>query len=176
MDPEAMQEQTQTETRTGEIILLDEEFDIIEEFPPLDDFVFLSRLGLASDARDLFNKDLRSQLDDHFPVLAEFADMLLEDEKYDELSQFLERETSKVDGSFTEDELEQLSLMKAFSDAEMEEISSLEMSNSDDEARPVSREKLLHAFALARSWHIKKRTVVQDGDMDEVEQQQQQQQ
>ncbi|KAH7169513.1 hypothetical protein DER46DRAFT_462481, partial [Fusarium sp. MPI-SDFR-AT-0072] len=63
--------------------------DIVEDIPAeLEDFIFLSRLGILEEAKGLFEQNLRPYIS-FFPVLAEYADMLLEEGLYADLSQLL---------------------------------------------------------------------------------------
>ncbi|RYP05470.1 hypothetical protein DL765_009834 [Monosporascus sp. GIB2] len=129
----------------GDIGLLDMEFDIEEDIQAeLEDFIFLSRLGLFREARELFKQNLEPHLG-FFPVLAEFADMLLEEGAYAELSQLLMNPTKT---GFSESECQLLALMKALSEAYIEQKLS-ETKEQQDDAKP----KLGVALDLAQNWH-----------------------
>lgn len=87
---------------------------VIEEDIPaeLDAFVQLSRLGLFSEATKLFKRKLEPQLD-LFPVVAEYADFLLEQGKYDLLSDFVDNVFESQE--FQEEERQLLNLFRALS-------------------------------------------------------------
>jgi tetratricopeptide (TPR) repeat protein len=130
----------------GDIELLDMEFDIVEDIPAeLEDFIFLARLGLFEEAHELFEQVLKPH-DRYFPVLAEFADMLLEEGRYAELSRLLTNPSAKAE--FSEDECQLLDLMKALSEAHIEQLPNQAKEQLDD-AKP----KLKFALNLAQNWH-----------------------
>lgn len=130
----------------GDIDLLNMEFDIVEDIPAeLEDFIFLSRLGLFQDARELFVQYLEPHIG-FFPVLAEFADMLLEDGRYAELCQLLT--DSYSENKFSEEERQLLGLMKALSEAYIEQNTNEEKEQSGD-----TKPKLKVALDRAQNWH-----------------------
>ncbi len=136
-----------TENASEEYIrFLDMKFDMVEDIPAeLEDFIFLSRFGLFQEAHELFDQNLRPYVG-FFPVLAEYADMLLEERCYAELSQLLANPPPKT--KFSEDECQLLILMKALSDAYIEPKSN-QAKEQPDNAKP----KLDVALDLARNWH-----------------------
>jgi hypothetical protein len=132
-----------------DIELLNTEFDIVEDIPAeLEDFIFLARLGCFEEAREMFQQILRPH-EGFFPVVAEFADMLLEEGRYVELSQLLTNPSYKT--KFSEDEYQLLTLMKALSEAHVEQES-----NKADGVKS----KLEVALDLAQNWHDGLRSIV----------------
>lgn len=136
----------QVDDKTGDLKLLDEEFDIVEDIPAeLEDFVFMSRLGLYQEARNLYEQNLQSHLE-FFPVLAEYADMLLEEGAYSELSERLN--SSLTNAVISGEECQLLSLMEALSEAHKEQ-----MPNPPSERLEDAKPKLEAALSLAQKWH-----------------------
>jgi hypothetical protein len=130
----------------GNIPLLEMDFDIVEDIPAeLEDFIFLSRLGLIKEAHELFEQNLKPYLG-FFPVLAEFADMLLEEGVYAELSQLLMNPSTPT--GFSEDEYQLLALMRALSEAYIEG-----RSNEAKGQLEGTKSKLEVALDLAQKWH-----------------------
>ena len=108
------------------------EFDIEEDIPAeLEEFVLHSRLGLFQTGLQIFNQTLERH-SNLFPIVAEFADFLLEQQHYQRLSDFLS--PLLANGRFQEDEEQLLLLLKALSD--------LHISGS-----------LSKALSDARHWH-----------------------
>lgn len=141
-----------------DIELLNTKFDIVEDIPAeLEDFIFLARLGCFEEARELFEEILRPH-EGFFPVVAEFADMLLEEGCYDELSQLLTNPSYKT--KFSEDECQLLALMRALSEAYIEQ-----RSNKADDVKP----KLEVALDLAQNWHDGLRSTTHSFGGDPVE-------
>jgi hypothetical protein len=90
------------------------EFDIEEDIEgELEYFVQLARLGLAQEARETFDHSLRDHLR-LFPVLAEYSEFLLAENKYRELSKILL--TAMVKDDFSEGERWLLELLRGLSD------------------------------------------------------------
>jgi hypothetical protein len=88
--------------------------DLSEE---IEAFVRLNRFGWFKEGNELFEEALRNHLD-VFPVVAEYADFLLEQGWYRRLAQFLqERLSNKLHiKGFAEDEIRLLELMKVFAE------------------------------------------------------------
>lgn len=88
--------------------------DLSEE---IEAFVRLNRFGLFNEGAEFFEATLKSHVD-KFPVVAEYADFLLEQGQYGRLAHFLQRTSS--DGfhikSFAKDEVRLLELMKLFAE------------------------------------------------------------
>jgi hypothetical protein len=132
-----------TNINSGNIPLLEMDLDIVEDIPAeLEDFIFLSRLGLFEDAHELFEQNLKPYLG-FFPVLAEYADMLLEEGFYVELSKLLMNVST-----FSGDEYQLLVLMRALSEAYIEGTS-----NKAKEQIDGTKPKLEVALELAQKWH-----------------------
>lgn len=73
----------------ADIKLLNMKFDIVEDIPAeLESFIFLVRLGRFEEAYQLFDQLLVQHMGS-FPVLGEYADMLLEEGRYADLRQLL---------------------------------------------------------------------------------------
>lgn len=114
------------------------EFDAIDDVAEeIEDFVFLSRLGLFEDAHALFEHNLE-QYSHLFPVLVEYLDMLLEEQSFELLSNRLSE--LPTDTSFSEGQNELLNLIKVFNDACIEQKST------------KADEKLRIAMEVARNW------------------------
>lgn len=124
------------------------EFDIIEDIPEeLEDFIFLSRLGLYEEAQGLFEQNLERHLD-FFPIVAEYSDMLLEKGSYELLSSFLTKLPANT--IFSEDQNQLLKLIKALSDAHIEQKPKLSgMKRPLDGADGYMKA----ALKLAQDWH-----------------------
>ena len=89
------------------------EFDIEEDIPgELEDFVLQSRLGAFRTAQELFEANLKPHLR-FFPVVAEYADFLLEQQSFRQLLDFVLRLPPDADSS--EDERGLLDLLFALS-------------------------------------------------------------
>jgi hypothetical protein len=89
------------------------ELAIEEDIPTeVDDFVRFSRLGFFKEADEVLDEALKDHLD-LFPVVAEYADALLEQRRYRELSDFLEQVR---DEKFEAAEIQLLELLKCLSD------------------------------------------------------------
>lgn len=96
------------------------EYDIIKDIPAeIEEFVRLPKLGLNTDAKSLFDRSLNEHLN-LFPVLAEYADFLLEQDNSEALrdcSEFLEGYLKSNETTFSEDEITLLQLLAISSDA-----------------------------------------------------------
>lgn len=78
-------------------------------------FVKLSRLGDYAEAQRFFDQTLRKH--DHlFPVLAEYADMLLEQGRCRQASEILEKYIKSMSGILDGDEMQLLKIMKSLAD------------------------------------------------------------
>jgi hypothetical protein len=133
-------------SKDGDIELLNRDFDVVEDIPTaLEDFIFLSRLGVLEEAHQLFEDKLKPYWK-LFPVLVEFADMLLEEHRYQELYNLLQDLSIETDFSGNERQL--LTLMKALSEVYIE----LE-TNKAKEHLESKRPKLKDALHLAQDWH-----------------------
>ena len=115
LDP--LRHTTQPSASNGEI-LFHLEYDIVEDIPAeIEEFLRLSRLGLITDARNLFDRSLKEHLN-LFPVLAEYSGFLLEQDNLqavEECSELLRGYTESDGGAFSEDEVQVLRLLGAFS-------------------------------------------------------------
>jgi hypothetical protein len=93
------------------------DYEIAEDIPAeIEAFVRLSRLGLFTDAAELFDQTLRPYLN-LFPVLAEYADFLLEREEsqaWEECSELLT--TKSRENEFCASEVELIRLLKCLSE------------------------------------------------------------
>jgi hypothetical protein len=88
------------------------EYEIQEDITAeLDVFVRLSRLGLFGQANAVFKDSLNDHLN-LFPVIAEYADSLLEQRRYRDLSNFLSQAPKS---EFEDDEADYLDLLEALS-------------------------------------------------------------
>jgi thioredoxin-like negative regulator of GroEL len=91
---------------------LELEEDIEEE---IHHFVKLSRLGDYAEAQRFFDQTLRKH--DHlFPVLAEYADMLLEQGRYRQASEILDKYIMSMSEILDGDEMQLLKIMKSLAD------------------------------------------------------------
>jgi len=125
--------------------LLKMELDIVEDVPAeLEEFILLVRLRRFKEARELYKQNLKPH-EGFFPVLAEFADMLLEECCYTELSQLLSDLPSKA--MFSKDECLLLALMKALS------IAYIEQKQNGMKEKPGRKQNLEVALNLAQGWH-----------------------
>ncbi|UZP43468.1 hypothetical protein NXS19_011280 [Fusarium pseudograminearum] len=128
-----------------EIPILDMRLDIVEDIPAeLEDFIFLSRLGIFEEAKGLFEQNMKPYIS-FFPVLAEYADMLLEEGLYDDLTQLL---TSLDSTHYSESERNLLDLIKALSKAYSEQ-SLIQAQGEQVDERPM----IEAALNLAKDWH-----------------------
>ncbi|KAF5702892.1 fatty acid oxygenase [Fusarium mundagurra] len=131
----------------GNIRLPDMKFDIVEDIPAeLEDFIFFSRLGIFEEAHGLFEQNLRPYLES-FPVLAEYADMLLEEGLYADLSQLL---TSLDWTRYSEGERNLLDLIKALSEAYIGQ-----RPREAGKRRVIAGPRLDAALDQAKNWHDK---------------------
>jgi hypothetical protein len=78
-------------------------------------FVKLSRFGDYAEAQRFFDQTLRKH--DHlFPVRAEYADMLLEQGRYRQASEILDKYTMSMSELLDDDEMQLLNIMKSLAD------------------------------------------------------------
>lgn len=78
----------------------------------IETFVRLKRLGHYNKAHEMFEQVLISHIA-FFPVVAEYADLLLEEGKYGALLRFLDIQIECMETIFEEDELELLKIMRS---------------------------------------------------------------
>lgn len=78
----------------------------------IENFVRLKRLGQYKKAHEMFEEVLTRHIA-FFPVVAEYADLLLEQGRYGVLSKFLDIQIECMESVFEEDEVELLRIMRS---------------------------------------------------------------
>ncbi len=91
-------------------LTMEVEEDIEQE---IESFVRFKRRGEYEQAEEVFQETLSKHLS-LFPVIAEYADFLLVQEKYRILSEFLDIQMQYMESVFKEEEMELLLIVKSF--------------------------------------------------------------
>lgn len=91
-------------------LAMEVEEDVEQE---IENFVRFKRRGEYLQAQELFQQTLSSHLT-LFPVIAEYADLLLEQGKFQTLSEFLDIQIQYMESMLEEAEMELLRIMRSF--------------------------------------------------------------